>query len=175
MMGETGCVHRLGGQDGSVTDTELVRIRFQLQQDDDGWPPVRSEGLWGEHLGDRQYRLDNVPWFVRGVAEGDTVLAEPDSEGTMWATERLQWSGNCTIRVIPLADGPLAGSQQAVLDELTPLGASGEGFGERLNIVAFTVPPTADVAAIKKRLETGTADGSWEYEEGCIGDAWASA
>lgn len=77
--------------------------------------------------------------------------------------------------MIPFRSGPLAGSQQAVLDLLIPMGAAGEAFGPGLNIVALTIPPEADLAAIKRRLEQGEADGSWAYEESCIGDEWASA
>ena len=76
---------------------------------------------------------------------------------------------------VPLRDGPLAGSQQAVLDVFVPLGAAGEGFGSRLNIVALTIPPDAHLAEIKRTLQRGEADGSWAYEEGCISGEWASA
>ena len=72
-------------------------------------------------------------------------------------------------------DHPLAGSQQPALDLFVPLGAPGEGFGSGLDLVALTVPPTADLAEIKRILQRGKADGSWAYEEGCIGDEWASA
>ena len=87
----------------------------------------------------------------------------------------MRWSGNCTIRVIPLRGGPLAGSQQAVLDVFIPMGAAGEGYGPGLNVVALTVPPGADLAGIKRTLQQGEADGSWAYEEGCISSEWATA
>lgn len=70
------------------------------------------------------FRIDNAPWFIRDVAADDHFRAEPDADGLLWAGERLHWSGNCTIRVIPFAEGPLAGSQQAVLDLLLPMGGS---------------------------------------------------
>jgi Domain of unknown function (DUF4265) len=153
----------------------FARVRFRLEQDEDGWPPAESEGLWAVPLGGNAYRIDNTPWFARNVAADDVFLAEPDADGRLWAGERLRWSGNCTIRVIPLRDGPLAGSQQAVLDVFVPLGASGEGYGPGLSIVALTIPPDADLAGIKRILRQGEADGSWAYEEGCISGEWASA
>lgn len=153
----------------------FVKVRFRLEQDEDGYPPAESEGLWAVPLGDDAYRVDNTPWFAQDVAADDVFLAEPDSEGRLWAIERLRWSGNCTIRVIPLPDGPLAGSQQAVLDVFVRLGAEGEGYGSGLNIVALTVPPDADLAAVKRTLQQGEADGSWAYEEGCISGEWSSA
>jgi len=153
----------------------FMKVRFRLQQDQDGWPPAESEGLWAVPLGGDTYRIDNTPWFARDVAADDVFLAEPDADGRLWARERLRWSGNCTIRVVPFRGGPLAGSQQAVLDVFVPLGAVGEGFGSGLNIVALTIPLGADLAGIKRTLQQGQADGSWAYEEGCISAEWASA
>ena len=131
--------------------------------------------MWAVPLGGDLYRIDNTPWFARNVAADDAFLAGWDADGRLWAREQLCWSGNCTIRVVPLRDGPLAGSQQAVLDVFVPLGAAGEGFGSRLNIVALTIPADADLAEIKRTLQRGEADGSWVYEEGCISGDWASA
>ncbi len=153
----------------------FVKVRFRLEQDEDGYPPAGSEGLWAVPLGGDAYRIDNTPWFARNVAVGDVFLAESDTDGRLWAIERLRWSGNCTIRVVPFRDGPLAGSQQAVLDVFVPLGAAGEGYGSGLNIVALTIPPDADLAGIKRTLQQGGVDGSWAYEEGCISGEWASA
>ena len=39
-------------------------------------------------------------------------------------------------------------------------------------MVALDVPPDVDLAAVKRLLREGTHAGWWEYEEGCIGDAW---
>ena len=154
---------------------DFVRVRFRLERDEDGWPPAESEGLWAVPLGGDAYRIDNTPFFARNVAADDVFLAEPDADGRLWARERLRWSENCTIRVILLRNGPLAWSQQAVLDVFVPLGVSGEGYGPGVNIVALTIPPDADLAGIKRLLRQGEADRSWVYEEGCISTEWASA
>ncbi|WP_323136453.1 hypothetical protein [Streptomyces sp. NBC_01446] len=39
-----------------------------MEIDEDGWPPASVESLWAVDLGDERVRLDNTPWFVRGVA-----------------------------------------------------------------------------------------------------------
>ena len=97
----------------------------------------------------------------------------PDDGSWPVFVERLSWSGNCTIRVIPLREGPLGGSQAAVLDLFLGLGVTGEGAG-LYPIVALTIPPDIDHAAVKTLLRTGEADGRWGYEEGCVGDAWVA-
>jgi hypothetical protein len=159
-------------RDGQQAD--YVRVRFQLRQDDDGWPPVASEGVWAVPLGGDVVRLDNIPWFARNVACGDLFRTSADSHGEVWATERVKWSGNCTVRVIPFPEGALAGSGQAVLDAFARLGVDGEGL-QQYGIVALDVPAGADLVAVKRLLRQGVEDGWWDYEEGCVGQAWLSA
>jgi hypothetical protein len=159
---------RDGGHD------DYVRVRFRLPRDDDGWPPVASEGIWAVRLGADLVRLDNIPWFARNVASGDTFRTSTDSDGVLWAADKVEWSGSCTIRVIPFPEGSLAGSLPAVLDAFAGLGVDGEGV-EQFGIVALNVPPEADLGAVQRLLRQGVADDWWEFEEGCIGQAWRSA
>jgi uncharacterized protein DUF4265 len=147
-------------RDGEHAD--YVRVRFQLRQDDDGWPPVASEGVWAVSLGGNLVCLDNIPWFARNVASGDTFRTSADSDGVLWATDKVEWSGNCTVRVVPYQKGPLAGSRQAVLDAFARLGVDGEGL-QQYGIVALNVPPDIDLGAVKRLLYQGVEDGWWEY------------
>ena len=155
-----------------VTTTGFVKVRFNIVQDADGWPPVSSEGLWAEPLGGDRYRIDNTPWFVLNLAADDVVLARAGSDGVLWAIEKADWSGRMTIRVIPFRSGPLNGDRQAVLDAFAPLGVSGEGI-EQYGLVALDLPPDADLRAVKAVLERGRSDGSWDFEEGCVSEEWA--
>ena len=154
---------------------ELTHVVFPLNVDDAGWPPVSSERVWAKSVGLELFRLVNVPWFALGVAEGDVVRAVA-VEADTWPVfvETVEWSGNCTLRVIPFRGGPLGGDQQAVLDLFLPLGVTGEGAGI-YPIVALTVPPNSDLTAVKALLREGVADGRWDVEEGCIDDRWRNA
>jgi hypothetical protein len=151
-----------------------VKVVFDLPQDDDGWPPAASEGLWAVPVAPDVARLENTPFFVRGVAAGDLIRIHREADGQWRAGERLRWSGHCTIRVIVLRRGPLGGSRQRVLDMFAPLGVTGEGI-ERFAMVALDVPPATDIAAVKRLLREGERHGWWGYEEGCIGEAWQAA
>jgi len=151
---------------------EMTKIRFMLEGDADGWPPAESEGLWAEPLGDDHFRLDNTPWFVRGISADDIVKAIADADGVLWFSSLLQSSGHQTIRVIPRADGSLNGDMQLVLDEFAPFGVTGEGFNEQLRIVALDVGPGADLAAVKRLCIDGERDGRWYYEEGNVSPEW---
>lgn len=152
----------------------VVKVRFRLDADAEGWPPVGSEGMWAEAVGDDSYRIANTPWFVRNLAMGDVVRALAGSDGVLWATDRLEQSGHCTIRVIPAASGPLSGDLQAVLDALVPFGVRGEG-ATQYGMVALDIPPNAEVKRIRALLVSGQSDGRWHFEEGCISEVWRDA
>jgi hypothetical protein len=156
-----------------VTDIgdDHVKICFRLATDEDGWPPASVESLWAVDLGDGTARVDNTPWFVRGVAAGDIVRVETDGEGVRWACETVRASENCTLRLIVLKDGGSVAARQSVLDTFHRLGTTGEGI-EQFGMVALDVPPDADLTRIRRLLEHGEAVGWWHWEEGCVTAAW---
>jgi len=155
--------------------TDQVRVCFALEQDVKGWPPVTAERMWATPTSkDNVVVLDNIPFFVRGVACYDVVAVTVDDAGVLWGGKTIKRSGNCTIRVIPFPDGPLHGDRQAVLDAFAPFGVEGEG-AEQYTLVALNVPANADLVAVKRLLREGESDNRWAYEEGCIGDAWVEA
>lgn len=160
--------------DGAAAMDGFVKVRFELPKDPDGWPPATSEGLWAVPVAPDIVRLDNTPWFVRNIACGDRVRVREGADGVVWAEERVQWSGNCTIRIIPYREGPLGGSWQRVVDAFTPLGVTGEVI-EQYRMIALDVPPDVDLAVVKRLLRDGERDGWWGYEVGCGGDAWRDA
>lgn len=158
------------GHDVSVSSH--VKIRFALERDESGWPPAESEGLWALPMERNLFRLDNTPWFVRGVAADDVVEASPDRDGVLWFVQLRDRGERIVVRVIPRADGPLAGDRQAVLDAFTPLGVTGEGMASPVNMVALDIGPAAPIASVKSLLAQGETDGRWYYEEGCITEEW---
>ncbi|WTO36592.1 DUF4265 domain-containing protein [Streptomyces achromogenes] len=124
-------------------------------------------------LGDGTVRLDNTPWFVKGIACGDVVAVEADEEGLRWAGEVVRPSGNCTIRLIVLRDGGSTAARQSVLDAFHGLGVCGEGI-DRFGMVALAldVPPTAELAKARRLIRHGVAKEWWDVEEGCVTAQW---
>jgi hypothetical protein len=155
--------------------TDQVRVCFALEQDEVGWPPVTAERMWATPTSkDNAVVIDNIPFFVRGVACYDVVAVAPDAEGILWGHEQIRWSGNCTIRVIPYRQGPLQGNPQAVLDTFAPYGIEGEGV-EQYGLAALNIPAKADLKTVKHLLKKGEKNNHWAYEEGCVGPAWQKA
>ncbi|MGA4841214.1 DUF4265 domain-containing protein [Streptomyces sp. G45] len=148
-----------------------TKVHFRLEADEDGWPPVSVESLWAVDLGDGTVRLDNTPWFVRGVASDDIIRVDVDDEGVYWAGETVRASENCTIRLIVTKDGGSAAARQTVLKAFHRLGTTGEGV-EQFRMVALDVPPDADLLRIRKLLVHGEAQEWWHWEEGCVTAAW---
>ncbi|MFD8809337.1 DUF4265 domain-containing protein [Streptomyces sp. NPDC059597] len=155
-----------------MTNPEIpyVKVHFRMEVEDD-WPPVSVESLWAVDLGDGTVRLDNVPWFVRGVACGDVVTTEADEEGVRWGGAVVRHSENCTVRLIVLRDGGSGAARQSVLNAFRELGVEGEGI-ERFGMVALDVPPTADLVRVRRLLRHGVDKEWWDMEEGCVTARW---
>lgn len=153
---------------------QYVKIWFRFVPRE-GWLPHDTEGLWAVGVGPDVARISNVPFLQDGVAEGDVVRFMTDPDGVRWATERVEASGNCTLRVLPIPSGPLGRSAQAVHDRLAPFGLGGESFSEDLPLVAVTVPADADFLRLKAVLVQGEAEGWWQFEEACVTLAWETA
>lgn len=153
---------------------DAVKIWFKFIPRE-GWLPYDTEGLWANPVSEDTATVSNVPFLQDGVAEGDVVRFETRSDGRRWALGRVEESGSCAIRVLPVPAGPLGRSAGAVHEKFARFGLGGEVFSESLPLVALTVPAAADFAAIKSLLEQGRAEGWWHYEVGCGSQRWWDA
>ncbi|MCW2935862.1 MAG: hypothetical protein JWM19_6824 [Actinomycetia bacterium] len=67
---------------------------------------LRAVNACGVLFGPGVARVDNTPFYVPGLACGDLVRVHRHEDGVLLAGKRLQWSGHCTIRVIPNPQRP---------------------------------------------------------------------
>jgi hypothetical protein len=140
----------------------LVKVTFNLP-DKDG--TFATESLWAEPIGDGLYRLRNVPFYVRGFSEQDTVKAE-EHEGRLLVRSIVERGGHSTYRIF-LPEQTT--EEQFVKDwiSLGELGCTYERATRRL--IGIDVPPDADVYAVYDVLEKGEKNGLWEFQEGHCG------
>jgi hypothetical protein len=157
-----------GGSESSATEP-YVRVRVQLEQDD-GWPPAESEGLWAQERAGGAYLLANTPFFAFGLSNGDLVRGAPDDDGVIWFIQRVQRGGSLTVRIITTDP---ADPLEDIVAEFEPHGVSGESM-ERPRLLALDLPPGSDLASAKARLAAGVASGRWHVEESDISDEWAA-
>ncbi|MEU2021316.1 DUF4265 domain-containing protein [Streptomyces sp. NPDC016469] len=158
----------------SATESDRIKVWYRFVPRE-GWLPHDTEGLWATRLSGDTARVENVPFLQDGVAEGEVVRFVTDADGLHWAKERVEASGNCTVRVLPVPSGPLGSSARAVRERLSPFGLGGEVFSKDFPLVAVTVPADADLGGIKALLIRGQMDGWWHFEAGCVTDAWRNA
>lgn len=149
---------------------DRIRVHFTLPRDEEGWPPVDSETVWAELLAPTVAKVDSIPWFVRDIALEDLISIDTGQVGQAIFIEKLKWSGNCTLRVVPLADDTAAGIRD-ILDRVADLGVECEVLGQ-YGLVAINARPAADLGRLKRLLTQGEERGWWSYEEGCVGGDW---
>lgn len=141
-----------------------VRVRFELQPDEDGWPPSNAEYLWAQDLGDGTFLIDNVPMYVRGIS-CDDVVAATEVDGELNYNTVVRRGGHSTYRVMLLEAETFTEEPISPLwNKLATEGCSYAGLaGKRL--FAIDVPQEADIAIVYAILEEGLHAGLWDFEE----------
>jgi hypothetical protein len=71
------------------------KIYFQLEMDEDGYPPFDVESLWVSTIDKGSGIIDSIPFFVKGIALGDRVAFDDDFN---FVTVEVP-ANNATIRV----------------------------------------------------------------------------
>lgn len=153
----------------SEDELAQVKIVFELERDEDGWPPLSAESLWAYDLGDGTFRIDNVPWYVRDLAVDD-IVAAANQDGRLVFTEFARKSEHLTIRIYCLTDADITAEAASVVEVFRSFGLYTERTGGRL--LALDIPPGSDLPGIMQILVAGQVAERWEWEEGRINDAW---
>jgi hypothetical protein len=75
---------------------EKIKVWFRFVPREGGFQQD-TEGLWATRLSADAARVQNVPLLQDGVAEGDVVRFQADSDGLNWAVGRVgsafRWAG----------------------------------------------------------------------------------
>jgi hypothetical protein len=155
-------------------EKEHVRVHFDLLQDNQGYPPAKSETLWAIPLGPSQFCLDNIPFFVSGVSCFDVVEARMEESGHLKYQRLLKPGGHSTIRVIFYdreTYGPsLPERVQELRNKLHLVGCRSE-LSHIQGLISVDVPPVTTLADVRSLLEAGTARGEWDYEEATLAES----
>lgn len=136
------------------------KIWFELQQDEDGYPPVGTETVWAIHRGENQYEIDNIPFFEKEATLGDVVETVEDSDGLLSYKAMVKRSGNSLIRVV-YYDTTDPGQ---LLKGLKDLGCLTE-LDKPHHLIAVNVSPEVELESIQAFLRRGLEQGLWGYEE----------
>jgi hypothetical protein len=123
---------------------------------------VGGEAIWARMLGGNRYRIENVPFYAYNLNFGDVVEAAasaPDRKPSVMRV--LERSGHRTLRVFFAED--LDDSTILVrLESLSDLHVSFERCSQRY--AALDLEPTADVGAVRARLDAWESEDIAKYE-----------
>jgi hypothetical protein len=135
------------------------KIFFELEQDEDGYPPAASESVWAIPLVEDRYVIDNIPFFAREATLGD-IVEVTEKDGTLYYKSTFKRSGNSLIRIVYLKET----DPSVVRDKLKTFGCSSE-WDETHHLIAVSVPPEVKLSDVQVFLQDGFEQGNWDYEE----------
>jgi hypothetical protein len=144
---------------------ERVQIVFEIEQDDDSYPPTTRERLWAIPLGGSLYEVDNIPFFENAASCGDVVVAK-ERDGELVFDELQAPSGHSTFRVIVYDDSLVP----MLRDELAALGCPSEA-SHIAGLFALDIPPHVGLAVVRSLLEPGEIADRWDVEEAIVANS----
>jgi len=151
--------------------SNLYKVRFRVDQDEDGYPPFSSEVMWCARVDDKLFRLDNIPYFVAGVSYGDVISVIEDKDGSLNFHELVEENGHSTLRVMFLDTSIDARPVEIRAVELKTR-LTEKGCLTRISpppqILAIDVPPAISLSGIRSILAAGESDGLWSFDEGTV-------
>jgi len=145
-----------------IKNEENVKIVFELEQDDDGYPPDRWERLWAIRVQGELYRIDNIPFYVKGISSGD-VVAVNSVEGELVFSKLITPSLNSVIRFYVMELSDVSTARKEFLD----LGCESE-LSNVQKLFALEVPEKVAFSPIISLIKAGVDQGRWEYEIGVL-------
>lgn len=140
--------------------SDRLKLSFPLEQDEDGYPPFASEGVWVEDLGNGGFKIDSVPFYVQDLSAEDIVEAMPSPQGGLVYVRTIQPSSNSTLRVILYEEG----AREQLLKELCDLGCDYE-IATPTTLIAVNIPKAVDVTRLLALLKKETDAEKIDYEE----------
>jgi hypothetical protein len=139
------------------------KIAFQLEQDEDGYPPIAVELLNATKISEDQFRLDNAPFFAPEVSYGDVVRARPtDIEGQFLFDGLIEGSDFTSISIILLDR-----AMDSFLMDLFRGHHSVIEYGEFGNyrMLAVAIPATQNYGELRRQLAELEAQGKLSFAE----------
>jgi hypothetical protein len=140
----------------------LKKIVFKLEQDQDGYPPAECENLWGAEVSKGLFRIDNIPFFVRGISPGDIVSVE-EVESVLYFKALIQTSSTSVLRVFASKESDVPGLRR----HLRRLGCQSE-LSHISRLFSVEVPQRVPVSLVIEFLKDQAAEEKLDYEEASV-------
>jgi len=144
------------------SDDEFRKMTFNLEVEDN-WPPVSVETLWVKVAKNGKFTVDSIPFLAKGVAVGDLVEGDEETEGELKFRRKVESSGHSTIQVIVIADAIAS----TIKDEIKRIGCFTEASPWSA-LFGIDAPDQETLAGVGRILDMRAAAGEIEYENACI-------
>jgi hypothetical protein len=139
-----------------------TRMTFTLEKDEDGYPPDDYETIWVEDLGGSKYRVDNIPFYVRGVSPDDVV--EGERHGDILEYHKTLTRSDISVLRIVFFKGERVYS---VLGKLVNEGCRWEE-SHLSSLYSVEMPASASWNRLKTFLDNEALGGVLDYEEASL-------
>lgn len=140
-----------------------AKIRFQLAQDEDGYPPAAVESVWASPTDKPdEYEIHNVPFFAREATIEDTVRVRAE-DGDLWFDTMVRASGNSLIRIVFFDKSSL----DRINAQLIVLGCATE-YLRAHNLLAVSVPSGVNLTSVQEYLSQESSAETIDYEEAIL-------
>ena len=141
-----------------------VKMAFKLAKDEDGYPPDDFETMWVEDLGEYNYRIDNIPFYVEDLSPDDIVKGEIINN-ILYFSKILKKSNISVIRIVFFSNNQK--DKDRLLQKLVDSGCRWEG-SHLSKLYSVEIPKSANADAAKAALDIEMANGVLDYEEASI-------
>lgn len=142
--------------------TDAQKVVFRLAQDEFGYPPTDAEIVWTHKLPNGNYRVDNIPFYIRGISSEDEIAADK-KDGVVFFRELINPSGNSTFRLL-LSD-PAKSDQ--IRGDLGRLGCLVE-FHKNVALLAVEIPGGVPIEPFLEYVMYAQERDELDIEEGAL-------
>ncbi len=143
----------------------MERVFFDLEPD--AWHGQSVESMWATKLDADLYRIENSPFFARGIAFEDVVKTKL-CDGVIYFVSKTTSSGGSTYRIL-CKEGTDETKFENFWKPLEAMGCSYEQADFGYCIYAIDVPKKADIQLVFALLKDGASKDFWDFEEGHCG------
>jgi hypothetical protein len=131
----------------------MEKLVFALEHEND-WPPVSSEGVWCERVGEN-YRLLNAPCFIKGLANQDVFEAKLDDvNGQIFDFTVIKESGHSLVWALNTSDSDTT----ALQNRFRKLGCNIVEV-KQFSLLCIDIPIGADRAGVDVLLDESEESG----------------
>lgn len=140
----------------------FVKVHFRLEKDGEGYPPDDWEVMWASQTGKGLFRVDNIPFFARGVSPGDAVSVEPSGD-ELYFREVVERSATSVLRVFATVETEV----QSLRDSLRAMNCESE-LSHLPRLFAVEVPASVVLQSVLAFLQSAESQGRLDYEEASV-------